>query len=58
MHRICGRAWRDDRTAPMQVVSGPVGRDRVHFEAPGADRLEEICSGSSNGSTATRRWNR
>jgi Fic family protein len=24
----------------MQVVSGPVGRERVHFEAPGTDRLE------------------
>ena len=25
----------------MQVVSGPVGRERVHFEAPAADRLQE-----------------
>jgi len=25
----------------MQVVSGPVGRDKVHFEAPAADRLED-----------------
>jgi Fic family protein len=25
----------------MQVVSGPIGRERVHFEAPSADRLEE-----------------
>jgi Fic family protein len=32
-------AWRDDRTGPMQVVSGPVGRERVHFEAPAASRL-------------------
>jgi Fic family protein len=40
MHRITVGAWRDDQTAPMQVVSGPVGRERVHFEAPGADRLE------------------
>ena len=40
MHRITVGAWRDDRTAPMQVVSGPVGRERVHFEAPRADRLE------------------
>jgi Fic family protein len=40
MHRITVAAWRDDRMAPMQVVSGPVGRERVHFEAPGADRLE------------------
>ena len=32
--------WRDDATGPMQVVSGPIGRQRVHFEAPPADRLE------------------
>jgi Fic family protein len=41
MHRITVGAWRDDRTAPMQVVSGPVGRERVHFEAPAADRLDD-----------------
>jgi Fic family protein len=33
-------AWRDDRRGPMQVVSGPVGKERVHFRAPGAERLE------------------
>jgi Fic family protein len=32
-------AYRDDRRGPMQVVSGPVGRERVHFEAPAASRL-------------------
>jgi Fic family protein len=31
--------WRADATGPMQVVSGPLGRQRVHFEAPPADRL-------------------
>ena len=40
MHRIVVGAWRDDRTSPMQVVSGPVGRERVHFEAPPAERLD------------------
>jgi len=40
MHRIAVGAWRDQRTAPMQVVSGPVGRERVHLEAPTAERLE------------------
>ena len=34
-------AWRDDSTGPMQVVSGPIGRERVHFEAPAASRLPE-----------------
>ena len=36
-------AWRNDATAAMQVVSGPLGGQgcqRVHFEAPPADRLE------------------
>jgi Fic family protein len=41
MHRITVGSWRNDRTAPMQVVSGPVGRERVHFEAPVAERLDE-----------------
>jgi Fic family protein len=41
MHRIAVGAWRDDSAAPMQVVSGPVGRERVHFEAPVAARLDQ-----------------
>lgn len=32
--------WRDDASGPMQVVSGPIGRQRVHFEAPPAERLD------------------
>jgi len=40
MRRIRVGAWRDDSSGPMQVVSGPVGRERVHFEAPAAGRLE------------------
>ncbi|WP_298597698.1 Fic family protein [Zoogloea sp.] len=39
MARIKVSAWRDDATGPMQVISGPVGRQKVHFEAPPADRL-------------------
>ena len=31
--------WRDDASGPMQVVSGPIGRERVHYEAPDASRL-------------------
>jgi Fic family protein len=38
--RINVGGWRDDASGPMQVVSGPLGRQRVHFEAPPADRLE------------------
>jgi Fic family protein len=33
-------AWRDDSQGPMQVVSGPIGRHKVHFAAPEADRVE------------------
>jgi Fic family protein len=32
--------WRDDARGPMQVVSGAIGRERVHYEAPQAARLE------------------
>ena len=31
--------WRDDAQGPMQVVSGPMHRRRVHFEAPPAHLL-------------------
>jgi len=33
-------AWRDDREGPMRVVSGPIGREKVHYEAPPADQLK------------------
>ena len=41
MHKILVGAWRDDSTGPMQVVSGPIGKEHVHFEAPPASRLEK-----------------
>jgi len=31
--------WRDDASGPMQVVSGPVGRQKVHYQAPPAPQL-------------------
>lgn len=39
MRRIGVGAWRDDSSGPMQVVSGAIGRERVHFEAPVAGEL-------------------
>lgn len=39
MRRIKVGAWREDLSGPMQVVSGPIGRERVHFEAPAAETL-------------------
>jgi Fic family protein len=41
MSKIRAGAWRDDSTGPMQVVSGPIGRENVHFEAPAAARLDK-----------------
>jgi len=38
--KISVGAWRDDANGPMQVVSGPIGRQRVHYEAPPANRLD------------------
>lgn len=37
--RIRAGAWRDDSSGPMQVVSGPIGRERVHYQAPLAGRI-------------------
>ncbi len=39
MFKINVGAWRDDASGPMQVVSGPIGKQKVHYEAPPADRL-------------------
>ncbi len=40
MHKIITGGWRDDRNGPMQVVSGAVGRERVHYEAVPAARVD------------------
>lgn len=40
LNRITVGAWRTDEGGPMEVVSGPRGRERVHFQAPAASRLE------------------
>lgn len=40
LRRITVGGWRHDTTGPMQVVSGPVGRERVHFEAPPAAAID------------------
>ncbi len=31
MTKIRAGAWRDDSTGPMQVVSGPIGKEQVYF---------------------------
>ena len=40
MSRITVGAWRTGEGDPMQVVSGPIGREHVHYEAPEAARLD------------------
>ena len=41
MYKILVSQWRDDSTGPMQVVSGAMGKERVHFEAPSAERVQK-----------------
>lgn len=41
LRKIVAGAWRDDATGPMQVVSGPVGKEKVHYEAPAAPLLPD-----------------
>jgi Fic family protein len=45
MRKIRVGAWRDDSDGPMQVVSGPTGKERVHFEVPAAPRLDAEMKG-------------
>lgn len=40
MSHIAVGAWRPEEAGPMQVISGPTGREKVHYEAPAAGRLE------------------
>ncbi|MCB9756942.1 MAG: Fic family protein [Candidatus Omnitrophica bacterium] len=40
MHKITVADWRDDKHGPMRVVSGPIGREKVHYKAPQANRLK------------------
>ena len=40
MTKIRTGAWRDDSSGPMQVVSGPIGNERLHFQAPPAMRVD------------------
>lgn len=41
MRKIIVGDWRDDKDGPMQVVSGPIGREKVHYEAPPAARVPQ-----------------
>lgn len=41
LYAITVGSWRDDQKGPMQVVSGTIGREKVHFEAPVAGRVPQ-----------------
>ncbi len=42
MHKIVVGAWRDNLpNDPMQVISGAVGKEKVHYEAPAAELLDD-----------------
>jgi Fic family protein len=41
MNRITVGGWRTEESGPMQVVSGPIGRERIHYEAPKAALLTD-----------------
>ncbi len=44
MQKIRIGDWRDDSSGPMQVVSGPIGEERVHYQSLRADQLSaEMC---------------
>jgi Fic family protein len=40
MTKIRVAEWRKDARGPMQVVSGPFGREHVHYEAPRAGKVK------------------
>jgi Fic family protein len=40
IQKISVGGWRPINAGPMQVISGPIGKEKIHFEAPTADRLE------------------
>lgn len=40
LYKITVADWRKDTTGPMQVVSGPMGKEKVHYQAPSSNRIE------------------
>ena len=41
MYEIIVGNWRDDSTGPMQVVSGAMGKEKVHYQAPPANIIDK-----------------
>jgi len=45
LHKIITGAWRDDSHGPMRVVSGSIGHEKIHFQAPEAALLKKEMKG-------------
>ena len=41
MQKLRVGQWRDDHSGPMQVVSGPIGREKIHYQAPAASKIPD-----------------
>ena len=41
LHPIDIGKWREDKKGPMQVISGPINKPKVHYEAPPARIIEQ-----------------
>jgi Fic family protein len=41
LRKIKVAQWRDEESGPMRIVSGAYGREKVHYEAPAAGRLDD-----------------
>ncbi len=57
MTRIRVGRWRDDKSGPMQVISGPAGREHIHYEAPRRDWMPKYAR-FLRGSTASKHLTR
>ncbi|MDF2455881.1 MAG: Fic family protein [Cytophagaceae bacterium] len=40
-YKINTGRWRDDATGPMQVISGALGKEKIHFQAPDAPVIDQ-----------------
>lgn len=45
LQKIVVGGWRTAQSGPMQVVSGAIGREKIHYEAPDAERLDREMRG-------------
>jgi len=41
MYKIIAGRWRDDSTGPLQIVSGAMGKEKVHYQAPPAREIRK-----------------